>query len=103
MDDKPKTVSLAAELAELVEALEGVRLLAELQSTRSLPYEEAVESTPRMLAAAVLLVVERLRLVRKVLVGAAAVGLLEHRNNRALPQREGDDPDLVLSEPRRRR
>ncbi len=93
---KGKTVSLAAELAGIADTLESAQLIAELLVNDALPDDDTVNRAPRMLEAVLSLAVGRVRLLRKVLIGAADAGLIEHRNNRALPHREGDDPDVVL-------
>lgn len=98
-----KRVSLADELAELAAVLESAQLIAELLDNGGLPDDDTVARAPKMLEAVLTLAVGRVRLLRKVVIGAADAGLIEHRNNRALSHREGDDPDVVLpvKKPRR--
>jgi len=93
---KGKSISLVAELAGIADTLESAQLIAELLVTNGLPDDDAVNRAPKMLEAVLSLAVERVRLLRKVVIGAADAALIEHRNNRALPHREGDDPDVVL-------
>ena len=97
---KGKTISLAAELAGLEETLESAQLIAELLVTHGLPDDDSVNRAPKMLESVLALAVGRVRLLRKVVIGAADPALIEHRNNRALPHHEGDDPDVVLALPR---
>lgn len=99
----PAKVSLASELAELVEVLESAQLIAELMATDAMPTVETSERAPSMVGAVLALAVARVRLLRKVVVGAADIELLVARHNRALPHREGDEPDVVLPPPRQRR
>ncbi len=100
---RPKSISLAHELAELVHVIESAQLFAELLVTGGLPDDDAVKRAPKLLEAVLALAAGRVRLLRKVVVGAADVALIEDRNNRALPRVQGDDPDVVLPTPRRRR
>ena len=99
----PPKVSLADELAKLADTLEGVQLLAELLATGGLPDDEAVTRAPKMLEAALALAVGRVRLLRKVAIGAADTALLEDRKNRASTRHLGDDPDVTLPQRRHRR
>ena len=85
---KTKTISLAAELADLATVLESAQLIAELLVNGDLPDDDAVNRAPKMLEAVLALAVGRVRLLRKVVIGAADAALIEHRNNRALPHRE---------------
>ncbi len=93
---RPTKVSLAAELAAIADTLESAQLIAELLVNSGLPDDDTVKRAPRMLESVLALAVGRVRLLRKVVIGAADAGLLEHRNNQALPRGEGDDPDVVL-------
>jgi hypothetical protein len=63
---------------------------------RVLPLAFAGAAVPRALAAG------RVRLLRKVVVGAADAGLIVGRQNRAHPHRRGDDPDVVLAQRHKR-
>lgn len=94
-------VSLADELAELVHALESAQLIAELLVTEGLPDAESRSRAPRMLEAVLALTIERVRLLRKVVIGSVDVENLEARHNRAGQRQRGDDPDVLLH-PRRR-
>ncbi len=100
---KSTSVSLAAELDELADVIESAQLLAELLATNALPHDDAVSRAPKMLESVLALAAGRVRLLRKVVVGAADAALIENRNNRAFPAREGDDPDVVLPAPHPRR
>lgn len=96
------TVSLADELATLIDTLEGVQLLAELVATDALPDNEAVINAPKMLEAALAISVGRLRLLRSVVVGSADVALIAGRRNTRDRVAPGEDPDVIL-DPRTRR
>lgn len=102
MKRREESVSLAAELSELREALKSAQLLAELLATDAMPRVETAQQAPRMLEAMLGLVVDRLHLLQKVVVGAADVGLLVNQRNRVLAPLEGDDPDVVLPVKRQR-
>lgn len=92
----PPKVSLADELATLADTLEGAQLLAELLATGALPDDEAVARAPMMLWAALALAIERVRLLRKVVIGAANIENVVARHNRAGQRQRGDDPDVHL-------
>lgn len=98
----PPRVSLADELTTLADTLEGAQLLAELLATGGLPDDEVVTRAPKMLEAALALTVGRVRLLRKVVIEAADVALLEDRKNRARARRNDDDPDVLVGSRRRR-
>ena len=98
----PRRVSLADELATLADTLEGVQLLAELLATGALPDDEAATKVPEMLEAALALVVGRVRLLRKVVVGSADVALIVGRRNTRDRVAPGEDLDVILG-PRTRR
>lgn len=98
----PPKVSLADELATLVDTLESAQLLAELLATGGLPDDEAVTRAPKMLEAALALIVGRVRLLRKVVVGSADVALIVGRRNTRDRVAPGEDPDVILV-PRTRR
>jgi hypothetical protein len=102
---KETKVSLGDELAELVHALESAQLIAELLITEGLPDAETKSRAPKMLGAVLALAIERVRLLRKVVVGVADAAYLVARHNRAGQRRRGDDPDVHLptSAPRSRR
>lgn len=93
---KANKVSLADELAELVHALESAQLIAELLITEGLPDAESKSGAPKMLEALLALVIERVRLLRKVVIGSADVENLVARHNRAGERQRGDDPDVIL-------
>lgn len=93
---KPAKVSLADELAALAEVLESAQLLAELLANHGLPDSDAEMRAPRMLEAVLAVAIGRVRLLRKVVVGAADVRLLVGRHNKALPLSAGNDPDVHL-------
>lgn len=98
---KTEKVSLADELAAIAEVLESAQLIAELLATNAMPDEYTSERAPKMLEAVLALAVARVRLLRKVVIGAADVRLLVGRNNRAGVAHAGDDPDVHLpSSPR---
>jgi hypothetical protein len=104
MKRRGESISLAAELAGLAEALKSAQLIAELLANDSMPSVERAARAPRMLEATLGLVVDRLHLLNKVVVGTADVGLLVNPQNRALKRLPGDDPDVILrGGPRHRR
>lgn len=90
------TVSLADELVELAHALESAQLIAELLATEGLPDTESRLRAPKMLEAVLALAIERVRLLRKVVIGSADVTVLVARHNRAAERQRGDDPDVHL-------
>lgn len=93
---KARAISLAAELDGIADTLESAQLITDLLANDGLPDDDAVKRAPKLLRAVLTLAVGRVRLLRKVVIGAADAALIVHRNNRALPHREGDDPDVVL-------
>jgi hypothetical protein len=93
---RPTKVSLGDELAEVVHVLESAQLIAELLVTEGLPDAESRSRAPRMVEAVLALVIERVRLLRKVVVGAVGVEPLVARHNRAGERQRGDDPDIHL-------
>lgn len=93
---KAAKVSLADELAELVDALEAAQLIAELLATEGLPDTESRLRAPKMLEAVLALAIERVRLLRKVVIGSANIENLVARHNRAVERQRGDDPDVHL-------
>lgn len=90
-------ISLADELEGLAETLEAAQLIAELLATHAMPDDAAVSRAPKMLESVLSMAVGRVRLLRKVVAGAADVRLLLCRRNHALARHPGDDPDVVLS------
>lgn len=98
-----ESVSLAAELAALAEALKAAQLIAELLANESMPSIERAARAPRMLEAMLGLLVDRLHLLHKVVVGAAAVRLLVSPQNRSLKRLPGDDPDVRLPVSKKKR
>lgn len=93
---RPVRVSLADELAGLADVLESAQLLAELLVTNAMPDEVTSARAPKMLEAVLALAVGRVRLLRKVVVGAADVEHLVGRHNRSIATVTGDDPDVHL-------
>lgn len=93
---KPTKVSLADELAELVHVLESAQLIAERLSTEGLPDADSTSRAPKMLEAVLALTIERVRLLRKVVIGSANIENLVARHNRARERQCGDDPDIHL-------
>jgi hypothetical protein len=93
---RPTKVSLGDELAELVHALESAQLIAELLVTEGLPDAESRSRAPKMLEAVLALAIERVRLLRRVVIGAADAAYLVARHNRACQRQRGDDPDVHL-------
>lgn len=89
-------VSLADELAELVHVLESAQLIAELLGTEGLPDADSTRRAPKMLEAVLALAIERVRLLRKVVIAAVGVENLVARHNRAGERQRGDDPDVHL-------
>lgn len=102
---KATKVSLADELAGVVHVLESAQLIAELLVTEGLPDTESRSRAPKILEAVLALAIERVRLLRKVVMGAVGVENLVARHNRAGNRQRGDDPDVHLpaSAPRSRR
>ncbi len=93
---KAAAISLAAELAGIADTLESAQLITDVLANGALPDDDTVKRAPKLLQAVLTLAVGRVRLLRKVVIGAADAALIAHRNNRALPHRKGDDPDVVL-------
>lgn len=93
---RPVKVSLGDELAEFVHALESAQLIAELLSTEGLPDAESRTRAPKMLEAVLALAIERVRLLRKVVIGSANIENLVARHNRVYGRRGGNDPDVHL-------
>ncbi|MBE2254330.1 MAG: hypothetical protein IAE78_32685 [Myxococcus sp.] len=89
-------VSLADELAEVVHVLESAQLIAELLVTEGLPDAESKSRAPKMLEAMLALAIERVRLLRKVVIGSVDVENLVARHNRVGQRQRGDDPDVHL-------
>ena len=86
-----KAVSLGAELAQLACAAQGVVTFLDADEGGDMTGEQQREA-----AALLWLVVERLRRLRRVVVGAEdAKGLLATFNE-AEAHRPGDDPDMLL-------
>ncbi len=98
---KGKTTSLADELAELASVLESAEMLAELLDTGGLPDGDTASRAPRMLAAVIELALHRVRLLRKVVLHQADVGLLVGRRNKRDRIAKGEDPDVLLGQRRR--
>ena len=94
---KPTNVSLADELAELAAVLESAEMLADLLATDSMPDEESMARTPRLLAAVIELALGRLRLLRQVVRQQLNPSVLAGRRNTRAPNVERwEDPDIVL-------
>jgi hypothetical protein len=86
-----KAVSLGAELAQLARAAQAVVTFLGADEGGGMTEEQQREA-----AALLCLVVERLRQLRRVVVGAENPKTLLATFNEAEAPRAGDDPDIVL-------
>jgi hypothetical protein len=89
-----KAVSLAAELAALARAVDGIAALLGGDEPGDLP-----EDRQRTAVALLGLVGERLALVRRVVVGAEGARAILAAFNAAEPPLPGDDPDITIPIP----
>lgn len=96
IDMKRTGVSLADELAELGAVLEAVGVLANLISRDNLPDPESSTRVPKLVIAVVELALNRVRLLRKVVLQQADVSLLISGKNSRDRISKGEDPDVLL-------
>lgn len=100
---RPKTISLVDELAALEDVIESAQMLAELLQNDHLPDLDSRERAPGMLAAVLGLAIGRVKLLRQVVLQQADSGLLVGRHNYRDRVEQGEDPDVLLGAPQRRK
>lgn len=105
MPGEPVALSLVDELAELEKVLESAELLADLLANAHLPDSQTEERAPLMVATIIDLALNRVRLLRQVVLQEADPRLLlGRRNTRPSKLASWEDPDVLMPViPRRRR
>jgi hypothetical protein len=90
-------VSLSSELRQLFQGLIGARILVERLIDS--PAEESIagDGAAHAVVAILALLVERLRLVERVVRGGVDPAFIACRQNEATPAMAGDEPDVFLA------
>lgn len=91
-----KRVSLAFELADIEAALRAVREIALALGTHGFTNLRSEKAAPRSIEASLVLIGDRLRLLRRAISGSADPALLHNTSNTA-PPGSSPEPDIVLT------